>query len=104
MSLAPVFYTKGGDMLKKASIRKLFALLTVFTMTVCLLAGCGSSSGEDEGGGSGSANGITIFNSKMEIQDQLLEMAKKYEKETGVHVEVYYSSDTVSAHLATRYA
>ena len=86
-----------------ARTRKIFALLTVLAMTVCLLAGCGASK-DDGGGSSGSANGITIFNSKMEIQDQLLQMAEKYEKETGVHVEVYYSSDTVSAHLATRYA
>ena len=87
----------------KARTRKIFALLTVLAMTVCLLAGCGASK-DDGGGSSGSANGITIFNSKMEIQDQLLQMAEKYEQETGVHVEVYYSSDTVSAHLATRYA
>jgi raffinose/stachyose/melibiose transport system substrate-binding protein len=73
-------------------------------MSVMLLAGCGGSSGGEETGKTGNTNGITIFNSKMEIQDQLLEMAEKYEKETGVHVEVYYSSDTVSAHLATRYA
>ena len=78
--------------------------LLMGTILCCaLLAGCGASK-DDGGGSSGSANGITIFNSKMEIQDQLLQMAEKYEKETGVHVEVYYSSDTVSAHLATRYA
>ncbi|MBR0469185.1 MAG: carbohydrate ABC transporter substrate-binding protein [Mogibacterium sp.] len=77
--------------------------MTVFTMCLMLLAGCSGSSGEEEGN-TGSTNGITIFNSKMEIQDQLLQMAEKYEAETGVHVEVYYSSDTVSAHMATRYA
>ena len=32
------------------------------------------------------------------------EMAKKYSKEKGVDVEVYYSNDTVAAHLATKYA
>jgi raffinose/stachyose/melibiose transport system substrate-binding protein len=77
--------------------------MTVLAMSVLLLAGCGGSSGGEEAP-SGSTNGITIFNSKMEIQDQLLQMAEKYEAETGVHVEVYYSSDTVSAHMATRYA
>ena len=30
------------------------------------------------------------------------EMAKKYSKEKGVDVEVYYSNDTVAAHLATK--
>lgn len=47
---------------------------------------------------------ITIFNSKSEIQSQLEEKAAEYSAETGVDVEVYYSSDTVAAHLATRYA
>jgi len=90
--------------LLKTGLKRIIALATVLAMSVMLLAGCGGSSGGEETGNAGSTNGITIFNSKMEIQDQLLEMAEKYEKETGVHVEVYYSSDTVSAHLATRYA
>ena len=47
---------------------------------------------------------ITIFNSKMEIQSQLEEKAAEYSEEKGVGVEVYYSSDTVAAHLATRYS
>ena len=47
---------------------------------------------------------ITIFNSKMEIQDKLEEKAAEYSEEKGVPVEVYYSSDTVAAHLATRYS
>ena len=88
----------------KTGLKRIIALATVMAMSVMLLAGCGGSSGGEETGNTGSTDGITVFNSKMEIQDQLLEMAKKYEEETGVHVEVYYSSDTVSAHLATRYA
>ena len=47
---------------------------------------------------------ITIFNSKMEIQSQMEEKAAEYAEATGVDVEVYYSNDTVSAHMATRYA
>lgn len=47
---------------------------------------------------------ITIFNSKMEVQSQFEEKAAEYTEETGVGVEVYYNSDTVSAHLATRYS
>jgi len=47
---------------------------------------------------------ITIFNSKMEIQSQLEEMAAEYSKAKGVDVEVYYSSDTVAAHMSTKYA
>ncbi len=47
---------------------------------------------------------ITIFNSKMEIQSQMEEMAAEYSEAKGVDVEVYYSNDTVAAHLGTRYA
>ncbi len=47
---------------------------------------------------------ITIFNSKMEIQEQLKEKAAEYSEKTGVNVEVNYSSDTVAAHLSSRYA
>lgn len=87
----------------KKRIQKLIALTVIAAMSGFLLTGCGTSSDTDSQT-SGSSSGITIFNSKMEIQDQMLEMAKRYEKETGVKVEVYYSSDTVSAHLATKYA
>lgn len=47
---------------------------------------------------------ITIFNSKTEIQSQLEEKAAEYSEAKGVNVEVYYSNDTVAAHMATRYA
>ena len=82
---------------------KLITLLVSFVMALCFMSGCGQTA-EDESSESGNSNGITIFNSKMEIQDQMLVMAERYTEETGVPVEVYYSSDTVAAHLATRYA
>lgn len=47
---------------------------------------------------------ITIFNSKMEVQSQFEEMAEKYAEDNGINVEVYYTNDTVSAHLATKYS
>lgn len=47
---------------------------------------------------------LTIFNSKSEIQSQMDEMAAKYSAEKGVDAVVYYSSDTVAAHMATKYA
>lgn len=78
--------------------------MTVLAMSVLLLAGCGGGAEGEEAQNTGKTSGITVFNSKMEIQEQLLDMAEKYEQKTGVHVEVYYSSDTVSAHMATRYA
>ena len=80
--------------MKKRAIAAILALVMILA-----LAACG-------GGSSGSSNdvAITIFNSKMEIQSQMEEMAEKYSAEKGVDVEVYYSSDTVAAHLSTRYA
>lgn len=89
----------GGDMLKKSM--KLMTLAMALVSAFCFMTGCGGSSDPEP---AGSGDGITIFNSKMEIQDQMLEMAKRYTEETGVPVEVYYSADTVSAHLATKYA
>lgn len=47
---------------------------------------------------------FTIFNSKNELQEVLEEAAAKYGEEHNVNIEVYYSSDTVAAHLSTRYA
>lgn len=81
--------------MKKRVLAILLALVLVLALTAC--------SGGD-GGSSGGKTAITIFNSKMEIQSQMEEMAKKYSEEKGVDVEVYYSSDTVAAHLSTRYA
>jgi len=81
-------------------MKKTLALMLALVM-VLALAACGGKSG---GSGSSSSATLTIFNSKMEIQSQMEEMAKKYSQEKGVAVEVYYSSDTVAAHMATRYA
>lgn len=47
---------------------------------------------------------ITIFNSKMEVQSQFEEMAEKDAGDNGINIEVYYSNDTVAAHLATKYS
>ena len=80
--------------------RRIFALVLTLAM-VLALAACG---GKGETGGKDGAVSITIFNSKMEIQSQMEEMAKKYSEEKGVNIEVYYSNDTVAAHLSTRYA
>ena len=85
-------------------MKKALAMMLALVMVLALVA-CGG--GNSEGGsnsGSGSGATLTIFNSKMEIQSQMEEMAAKYSQEKGVPVEVYYSSDTVAAHMATKYA
>lgn len=77
--------------------RRLFALVLTLALILTLTA-CGGSDAKSD------KVSITIFNSKMEIQSQLEEAAAKYAEEKGVGIEVYYSNDTVSAHLSTRYA
>ena len=47
---------------------------------------------------------LTVFNSKMEIQSQFEEKAAEYSESAGVNMEVYYSNDTVAAHMGSRYA
>ena len=93
--------------------RKVVSLLTVAAMSTALLAGCGggsTSSGNKTSSGTSTAKtdskgtSIAVFNSKMEIQSQMEEMAARYSEEKGIPVEVYYSSDTVAAHMSTRYA
>ena len=87
-------------------MKKAIALILVLVM-VFALAACGSkdaASGSAGGDAAASGSGLTIFNSKMEIQSQMEEMAARYSEEKGVDVEVYYSSDTVAAHMSTRYA
>lgn len=78
--------------------RRLFALVLTLALVLALTA-CGGS-----GDAKSDKVSITIFNSKMEIQSQLEEAAAKYAEEKGVGIEVYYTNDTVSAHLSTRYA
>ncbi|MBU9674070.1 extracellular solute-binding protein [Planococcus sp. CP5-4] len=55
-----------------------------------VLAACGGGGdGEESGGSSGeAADGITIFQSKVEISEQLEAAAEAYTEETGVDVEV----------------
>lgn len=74
-------------------------------MTACGGSG-GSADGSTAGSGGSGGDGVsfTIFNSKSEIQEYLEEAAAKYSKENGVNIEVYYSNDTVAAHLSVKYA
>ena len=94
--------------MKKKLLALVLALVLVLALAACgsTTQGGGSGSGGSSGGSgsSGGATSLTIFNSKMEIQSQMEEMAKKYSEEKGVNVEVYYSSDTVAAHMSTKYA
>ena len=82
-------------------MKKILTLLLISAMTIGLTA-CGGSASSSEA--SDGKVAITIFNSKNEIQEHLEEAAAAYGEANNVDIEVYYSQDTVSAHLATRYA
>ena len=73
-------------------------------VTAAGLTACGSNGGSGSGDSAGDKVSFTIFNSKNEIQENLENAAKKYGEENNVNIEVYYSQDTVSAHLSTKYA
>jgi raffinose/stachyose/melibiose transport system substrate-binding protein len=88
----------------KTNMKKMLVVLVAVVMVLGLAACGGSGSGNSGSSSKGDGSSITVFNSKMEIQDQFVELAKQYTEETGVAVEVYYSQDTVAAHLATKYA
>ena len=80
--------------------KKLLAMMLATAMTFSLAA-CGGESGDDGSSGGGGVS-ITIFNSKSEVQSQFEAMAEEYSKATGVDVEIYYSNDTVAAHMAKK--
>ena len=82
----------------KRTAKRAISLTLTLAMILALVI-CGSASASAAGKVS-----ITIFNSKNEIQEHLEEAAEEYVNANGVDIEVYYSQDTVSAHLSTRYA
>lgn len=71
--------------------KKLLSTILASALLVGTMAGCGSSStstSTQSSGDSGSANTVRIYQLKVEINDALQDLAKKYEKEKGVKVEV----------------
>lgn len=81
-------------------MRKRIIALLMCALTAGSLMGCGGSTSEGKSG----KVAITIFNSKNELQEDFEEAAEAYSKENNVDIEVYYSNDTVAAHLSTKYA
>ena len=67
-----------------------FLLMVVISL---VLTACGGGNDDkakkDDSGDDGGGKKITIFQSKVEISDQLEALAKEYEKETGVKVEIW---------------
>lgn len=74
----------------KKWISMMLVAILVFMLGACS-GGSNSSSGENgkKGSGEEKVDKITIFQSKVEISEQVEKLAKEYEKETGVKVEVW---------------
>lgn len=71
-------------------VKKLLATVLSASLLCGTLAGCGSSSSSTGATDNSSSAGKTVkvFQLKVEINDALQELAKKYEEETGVKVEI----------------
>src|SRR5699024_22576 len=83
--------------------RGIVLLLTSFAL-MALLVACGSNGEGTQNNEDGKdVNKITVFQSKVEISEELEELAKVYEEETGVEVEVWGTTgDGYFAQLMTR--
>ena len=76
-------------------IKKLLATILATTLACGTIVGCGggtADSSKSSAGGdtakSGDGKVVRVFQLKVEINDALQELAKKYEEETGVKVEI----------------
>ena len=70
--------------------KKVLSTILASTLLVGTMMGCGTSSSNSSGSSSKSEDGKTVkvFQLKVEINDALKELAKKYEEEKGVKVEI----------------
>ncbi|WP_244835493.1 ABC transporter substrate-binding protein [Clostridium sp. BJN0001] len=71
--------------------KKIFSLLMAASLAMGTLAGCGSqtnSAGKDSSADSDSGKTVKVFQLKVEINDALQKLAKEYEKETGVKIDI----------------
>lgn len=67
--------------------KKVLAIVLASAMVFGTLAGCGASSSDGASSDGGSTT-IKVFQMKVEINDALQDLAKEYEKEKGVKVDI----------------
>ena len=79
--------------------KHLSVMMCLLLIAASVFIGCGKQkdSSADEDSASAAGTSITMLNIKTEVNDQILDLAKKYESETGVHVEVLSSGPSVDA-------
>ena len=70
--------------------KKILSTILASTLLVGTMVGCGTTSSTSSGSAtkSGSGKTVKVFQLKVEINDALQELAKKYEEEKGVKVEI----------------
>lgn len=70
--------------------KKLLSTILVSTLVAGLMAGCGSSSstGSKDSASKSGGKTVKVFQLKVEINDALQQLAKKYEQEKGVKVDI----------------
>ncbi|GKW47176.1 ABC transporter substrate-binding protein [Planococcus sp. NCCP-2050] len=73
---------------QKKVLRTLFLGLVMLVLAACSGGGDDDGGSSEDSGGDSSGEKITIFQSKVEISDQLEALAQEYTDETGVEVEV----------------
>lgn len=70
-------------------MKTLISIFSIFTVTCGIIVGCGVSSVDSKlSNSNGKGKIIKVYQMKVEINDSLQKLAKKYEEETGVKVEV----------------
>jgi raffinose/stachyose/melibiose transport system substrate-binding protein len=75
-------------------VKRFMSVLTATTLMAASLAACGGNNNPESGTGEGGEKlaKISLFQSKVEIAEQLEALAQKYTKETGNQVDVWGSA------------
>lgn len=86
-------------------LKQIGSVCLAAAMSVTLIAGC-SGSTEQNTSDNAEDEGVTIslLNTKSELVDQFDQLADEYEEQTGVHIDIQFTSDVVSTHLSEKYA
>ncbi len=72
----------------KLRMRKTLSTVLAASLLIGTVAGCSSSNAGNSAKKDGEGKTVKVFQLKVEINDQLKELAKKYEDETGVKVDI----------------
>ncbi|MGO4370972.1 ABC transporter substrate-binding protein [Paenibacillus sp. 2TAB19] len=74
------------------NVKRFISIMTSAVVLMTILSACGGNNTATEEGGTDKLPKISLFQSKVEIADQLEAMAEKYKEETGNEIEVWGSA------------